>query len=75
MSAIGQFDGFGVLWLQRLAQESAAAAGDIWVPQIRATLDQALNQAVPISFVDQRPLVAAGLPAFGFAGLVPNGYC
>lgn len=74
MSPIGQFQGYGPLWLQRLAQESARAAGDVWIPKIHAPLDQALNQAVPVSFMDQGPLVAAGVPAFGFAGTVPAEY-
>lgn len=74
MSPIGQFRGYGPLWLQRLAQESARAAGDSWIPQIRAPLFQALNQAVPISFMDQGPLVAAGVPAFGLAATVPADY-
>lgn len=74
MSPIGQFRGYGPLWLQRLAQASAGAAGDLWLPRLRAPLDQALNQAVPISFMDQGPLVAAGVPAFGLAGTVPAEY-
>jgi hypothetical protein len=60
-----------VLWLQLLAQAAARAAGDIWVPQIDAPVDQVLSQAVPISFMDEGPLVARGVPSFGFAGVVP----
>ncbi|MDH5507034.1 MAG: M28 family peptidase [Anaerolineae bacterium] len=74
MAAIGQFRNFGSLWLQRLAQEAARAAGDLWVPAIRSPLDQVLNQAVPVSLMDQGPMIAAGVPALGFTGLVAKGY-
>ena len=67
----GQFRGYGALRLQRLAQEAAGAAGDVWVPQIDAPLDQVLGQAVPISLMDEGALVARGVPAFGLAALVP----
>jgi len=71
MEAVGQFRNFGALWLQLLAGESARTAGDLWVPKVRSPLDQVLGQAVPISFMDQGPFVAAGVPALGFAGSVP----
>lgn len=71
IEAVGQFRHFGALWLQLLAGESARAAGDLWIPKVRAPLDQVLGQAVPISFMDQGPMVAAGVPALGFAGKVP----
>lgn len=71
IEAVGQYHNFGALWLQLLAGESARAAGDLWIPKVRSPLDQVLGQAVPISFMDQGPLVAAGIPALGFAGKVP----
>ncbi len=71
MDARGQFRGYGALWLQRLAQASARQADQAWVPDIASPVDQVLGQAVPISFMDEGPLVAAGVPAFGFAGRVP----
>jgi len=71
IEAVGQFRRFGALWLQLLAGESARAAGDLWIPKVRSPLDQVLGQAVPISFMDQGPMVAAGIPALGFAGSVP----
>jgi hypothetical protein len=70
----GQFRGYGPIWLLITAQEAARAAGDLWVPPIRAPFDQVLNQAVPISFMDQGPVVAAGVPAVGFAGIYPPEY-
>ena len=76
MAPNGQFDSYGPAWLLQAARDAAAAAqaaGDstIWVPAIRAPFDQVIDQAVPISFMDQGPFVAAGVPAFGFAGHKP----
>ncbi len=67
----GQFRGYGPLWIQRLAQESARAAGDLWVPGIVPPTDQVLSQAVPISFVDNGPMIAAGIPAINLGGHIP----
>ncbi|HEX6305906.1 MAG TPA: M28 family peptidase [Anaerolineales bacterium] len=72
--AIGQFRKFGALWLQQRAVAAARAAGDLWVPQIRSPIDQLIGQAVPISFMDQGPMVAAGVPALGYTGTVPPEY-
>lgn len=69
MSPIGQFRNYGPIWLLLSAREAARASGDLWVPKLRGPLDQMLNQAVPVSFMDQGPMVAAGIPALGFAGL------
>ena len=74
MDPRGQFRGFGDLWLQLLAQEAARAQGNPWVPRTYSPLDQVLYQAVPISFMDEGPLVAAGVPAFGFTGSCPAEY-
>ena len=76
MKSIGQFDGFGPPWLLQAARDAAQVAVDagdstITVPVIRDPFTQVIDQAVPISLMDQGPLVAAGVPAFGFAGLVP----
>ncbi len=71
MDARGQFRKYGDLWLQLLTQEVAREAGDLWVPQIDSPLEQVLFQAVPVSFMDEGPLVAAGIPSFGLAGNVP----
>jgi hypothetical protein len=70
----GQYRHYGALWLQRLAQDAARASGEAWVPQIDGPLDQVLSQAVPISFMDEGPIVAHGVPAFGLAGIVAAGY-
>ncbi|MBI3962344.1 MAG: M28 family peptidase [Deinococcus sp.] len=67
MDPRGQFRGYGPLWLLLTAREAARAAGDLWIPVMRSPLDQVLDQAVPISFMDEGPMVAAGVPAFGFA--------
>jgi len=67
----GQFRGYAPLWLQRLVQDAAVAAGEATTPRIAAPIDQLLAQAIPISFMDEGPLVAAGVPAVGLAGHVP----
>ncbi len=69
MDPRGWFRGYGALWLQRTAQVAARAAEDLWVPVIRPAPFQALEQAVPIAFMDEGPFVAAGIPSFGFAGI------
>ncbi len=74
MSAIGQFRRYGPVWLQRVAQEACRSAGDLWIPQIKSPVEQVLDQAVPVSFMDQGPMVAAGVPALGFAGHTPPEY-
>ncbi|UCH59722.1 MAG: M28 family peptidase [Anaerolineales bacterium] len=71
MEATGQFKGYGQLWLLRTAQDVARTYPDLWVPQIRPLLFQALDQAVPVSYMDQGPMVAAGIPAFGLAAEEP----
>ena len=74
MEATGQFNDYGQLWLLRTAQEAARQHPGLWVPRMRPALFQALDQAVPVSYMDQGPLVAAGIPALGFAGYVPPEY-
>ena len=69
MDPRGRFRGYGPVWLQRAAQEAARAAGDNWVPVMRPAVFQALEQAVPIAFMDEGPFVAAGVPSFGFTGI------
>jgi hypothetical protein len=72
--AVGQFRKVGPLWLQLLAVEAAHAGGIHWVPQVPSPLDQITGQAVPISYMDQGPMVAAGVPALGFASTAPSEY-
>ncbi len=74
MDARGQFRKFGQLWLQLLTVDATRAAGDLWPVRVRAPFDQVTDQAVPISFMDEGPLVSAGVPAIGFAGLKPPQY-
>lgn len=74
MDGRGQFRKIGQLWLQLLTIDAARAAGDLWPVKVRAPLDQVRDQAVPVSFMDEGPLVSAGVPAVGFAGLVPPEY-
>jgi hypothetical protein len=74
IEVIGQFRKYGQIWLPLLAQDVAEAAGDLWTVQLRSPLDQILDQAVPISFMDQGPMVARGIPAVAFAGVIPPEY-
>lgn len=67
----GQFRGYGALWFQLLVRDTAVAVGETPAPRVYGLLDQVLGQAVPISFMDEGPLVAAGIPAVGLAGTVP----
>jgi hypothetical protein len=71
MELIGQFRNYGPIWLALTARESARAAGIPWEVNLRAPFDQVTDQAAPVSFMDQGPMVAAGVPAFGFASHVP----
>lgn len=71
MSPIGQFMGYGDLWLQRFIRDVSASNNLSVQPKIRPTIAQAIDQAVPISFMDQGPLVASGIPAVGFAATYP----
>ncbi|NJD60865.1 MAG: hypothetical protein C3F13_13850 [Anaerolineales bacterium] len=71
VEVVGQFRKYGQIWLPLMAQDVAEAAGDLWTVQLRAPIDQILDQAVPISFMDQGPMVALGIPSIGFAGVIP----
>jgi len=71
MDPRGQFRGYGALWFQRYAQAAARAAGNLWIPRINLPVIQILDQAVPVSFMDEGPIVAEGIPSFGLAGWVP----
>ncbi len=74
MEPTGQFRNYGQIWLQLLTQAAAKAAGNLWIPQLRSPVDQVLDQAVPISQMDQGPMVAAGIPALGFDKVIPPEY-
>lgn len=71
---IGQYRNYGPVWLPLLARDAAVQANTDWDVSLRAPLDQVLDQAGPISFMDQGPLIAAGVPAVGFTGKVPVQY-
>lgn len=71
---IGQYRNYGPIWLPLAARDAADLAGTKWDVHLRAPLDQILDQAGPISFMDQGPMVAAGVPALGFTGRVPTKY-
>ena len=70
MEQIGQYRRFGPLWLALAAREAARSA-NLWEVHLTSLVDQITGQAAPVSFMDQGPIVAAGVPALGFAGHVP----
>ena len=68
---IGQYRNYGPIWVP-LVLQAAAEKGGLWPVYLRAALDQLLDQAGPISFMDQGPMIAAGIPAVGLTGHVPG---
>jgi hypothetical protein len=71
MELIGQYRRFTPLWLALLARESARANDGLWQVNLPSVIDQVTGQAAPVSLMDQGPLVAAGVPALGFAAHTP----
>jgi hypothetical protein len=74
MELIGQYRNYGPIWLAltaRAASRAARSAGVEWDVYLRAPFDQITDQAAPVSFMDQGPIVAAGIPALGFTGRAP----
>jgi hypothetical protein len=67
---IGQYRNYGPIWVPLTLRAAAEAAGG-WQVNLRAPMDQVLDQAGPISFMDQGPMIAAGIPAVGLTGHVP----
>ncbi len=68
---IGQYRNYGPIWVP-LVLQVAAEKGGLWQVNLRAPLDQVLDQAGPISFMDQGPMIAADIPAVGLTGHVPG---
>ncbi len=66
MELTGQYRKFGPLWLALTVREAALHTGNEWKVNITALLDQITGQMAPISFMDEGPLVAAGIPAVGY---------
>jgi hypothetical protein len=71
---IGQYEGYAPIWIGIAAKEAAQAAGSDWEVVLKGPIDQVLNQAVTISFTDQGPINAAGVPAIGFNAGYPGEY-
>lgn len=74
MDMRGQYRGYGPIWLMLTAREAAEVPEISWDLFIRSPLDQVIEQAAPVSFMDEGPMVAAGVPAIGLAGRVPPEY-
>ena len=71
MELTGQYRKFGPLWLALTLREAARHAGNAWEVYITALPDQITGQMAPVSFMDEGPLIAAGVPALGIAAHVP----
>jgi hypothetical protein len=69
---IGQYEGYSPIWIALAAREAARAADAEWEVLLLGPFDQVLNQAVTISFTDQGPIIAAGVPAVGFSAGYPS---
>ena len=74
LESVGQFSGYGPIWIALTTREAARAGGNLWEVKLKAPFDQALDQAVPISLTDQGPMVAAGVPALGFGAGYQSDY-
>ncbi len=68
---VGQYEGYAPIWIGLAAREAAQASGTDWEVILKGPIDQVLNQAITISFTDQGPINAAGVPAIGFGARVP----
>ncbi len=68
---VGQYEGYGPIWIGLAAREAAAAAPTDWELLLKGPIDQALDQAITISLTDQGPINAFGVPAIGFGAKVP----
>ena len=73
MEQIGQYRNYGSLWLALALKEAASHAG-LWPVFIPGVVDQMTGQMAPVSFMDQGPVVAAGVSALGIAGHKPTPY-
>jgi hypothetical protein len=72
LESVGQFSGYAPFWISIMTRDAARAADGLWEVKLKAPLDQALDQAVPISLTDQGPMVAAGVPALGYGAGYPS---
>ncbi|MFN2159516.1 MAG: M28 family metallopeptidase [Anaerolineales bacterium] len=72
LESVGQFSGYSPIWISLMIKEAARDVGGLWEVVIKTPVDQALDQAVPISLTDQGPMVAAGVPALGFSAGYPS---
>jgi hypothetical protein len=70
---VSQFSSYGPIWIGIASRDAAEAAGAEWPVINRGLVDQVLNQAVPIAFTDQGPMIRASVSAIGFgAGYPPE---
>ena len=68
---VGQFEGYGPVWIGQAAREAASIAPTDWEILLAGPIFQALDQAITISLTDQGPINAFGVPGIGFSGAKP----
>ncbi|MBK5108540.1 MAG: M28 family peptidase [Anaerolineales bacterium] len=68
---VGQFEGYGPVWIGQAAREAASIAPTDWEILLSGPIFQALDQAITISLTDQGPINAFGVPGIGFSGAKP----
>jgi len=68
---VGQFEGYGPVWIGQAAREAASIAPTDWEILLAGPIFQALDQAITISLTDQGPINAFGVPGIGLSGAKP----
>ena len=68
---VGQYEGYGPIWIALAAREAAATSPAEWEVMLSSPIFQALDQAITISLTDQGPINAYGVPGIGLSARVP----
>jgi len=73
IAATGQRRGYTPLWLAALVQDIACGIG-VWCPTFPNPATQVMERSILISFTDQGPFLAQGVPAFDLGVTSPGGW-
>jgi hypothetical protein len=73
IAAMGQKSGYTPLWLAVLTQDTAQKIG-VWRPTFLDPVTQVMERSILLSFTDQGPFLARGIPAFDFGVTTPTGW-
>jgi Peptidase family M28 len=73
IAAMGQKSGYTPLWLAVLTQDTAQKIG-VWRPTFLDPVTQVMERSILLSFTDQGPFLARGIPAFDFGVTTPSGW-